>query len=1068
MEGVPLSSTSTPACSLRHVDNRQDGQQQHLDIVLIPGVDTPVVETWPFQSTSWLSENLHLHDTLLLIFDYCIPRTDQFSWKLFLIYGDALLNVLDAARPWFCVCHSLGGLILKQALCIANEQIYHYGSFINSLAGIIFLGTPHAAANDLETFLKYQAILKGTAKKSIDHMLSRLTARFEGMYIRTPMLSITESKETRIRRGRILRKMQLLTDKALCETHAPMERNLCLPLEHARLCHFDDVTSESRLSIYYFISQTLENVDAIISDRLHAMEFQYAAMTSYSPTESELLEEERRRESVHATEGSSQLKRLLSLPCIILDSYSPNRVFYLREDILQKISEALLPQEVEGTSKLGLRQFTLCGMGGMGKTEIALEFTLRNKSFFDAVFWVRADETSKLDDSYQEISLRLGLEDPSECKSHVVTRSLVKGWLSTPQKKVPASLGDDESTASSLDEAKWLIVFDNADNPQILGDYWPMGTGSVLITSRDPIAKRLFTAKASGIDLGPLSDEDGGTLLMKLTAVDDGIEDGAKSLARCISRQLGGLPLAISQMAGIIQRQDLSLSEFLALYEDEKEHPGLHSTRFDLSNNTYTYNIATSRGLLKIMSLMDPDNIQENILYEAATQLSPDYTYTNKVYRAARTELLQSSLTKRDKQLNELSEHRLSMHRLVQDVVRAKMAPQEIMNIFGILVVCLWVSWPSAMPKPSKPLCINLPKASNKRLEVSRWPLCAALYPHIVSLKQVWPQVPPSSTSTKLHFAALLNDGAWYQSERGQTRHFDGFFELAQSICRDLEGDDRDAILSDIHFCLGAIAADTNNHETSRLHKEESFRLQKSISDSLGTVDDRLALCYSELAISRIQDGRLEEGVAALLREKEIRISLGTYVPLSREANLGLVYMLQGKLDAAEFILRESLITRERLYGKNDKESFRTGRIFYALGNLRSLQGRDNEAYSCHKQAYQQFRDTIGIHHHHRTADVGHKVAEHLIRFGKHDEAISMINDALQAWSYDANVYKPELARTTFLKATALYQIGRTSKANVVIKVACRLRRELLPDACNDATNLSMDDFDELVSFWSR
>lgn len=138
-----------------------------------------------------------------------------------------------------------------------------------------------------------------------------------------------------------------------------------------------------------------------------------------------------------------------------------------------------------------------------------------------------------------------------------------------------------------------------------------------------------------------------------------------------------------------------------------------------------------------------------------------------------------------------------------------------------------------------------------------------------------------------------------------------------------MEEDDRDAILSDIHFCLGAIAANTNDHEASLLHKEESFRLQKAISDSLGTADDRLALCYSELAISRIQDGRLEEGVAALLREKEIRVALGTYVPLSREANLGLVYMLQGKLEAAESVLLQSLDTRVKILGKNDKESFR-------------------------------------------------------------------------------------------------------------------------------------------------
>ena len=168
-----------------------------------------------------------------------------------------------------------------------------------------------------------------------------------------------------------------------------------------------------------------------------------------------------------------------------------------------------------------------------------------------------------------------------------------------------------------------------------------------------------------------------------------------------------------------------------------------------------------------------------------------------------------------------------------------------------------------------------------------------------------------------------LNFIARYQSERGRTRGFDGFFDTAREICESCNDPDKDALLSDIHFCLGAISADTNDHVASREHKEKSFGLQSRISQDLGTVDDRLALAHSELSISRIQDGRYDEGVAALLREREIRESLGTYLPLSREANLALAYMLQGKLQASETLLVESLDTREKALGKNDKESFR-------------------------------------------------------------------------------------------------------------------------------------------------
>lgn len=65
----------------------------------------------------------------------------------------------------------------------------------------------------------------------------------------------------------------------------------------------------------------------------------------------------------------------------------------------------------------------------------------------------------------------------------------------------------------------------------------------------------------------------------------------------------------------------------------------------------------------------------------------------------------------------------------------------------------------------------------------------------------------------------------------------------------------------------------------------------------------------------------------------------------------------------------------------------RTGRLYYALGNLRALQGRFNESYECHRKAWEQFRSTIGDQSN-RTADVCHKIAEHLIRMGKLNEAM--------------------------------------------------------------------------------
>jgi len=143
------------------------------------------------------------------------------------LLGDELLTALfdarcseNKSRPLLCVCHSLGGIILKQTLCIANEQHYRYGSLVNALAGIIFLGTPHAADTDSETLSRCLNIFKATAKKSVEipdqrllhetAMLAHLATRFEAVYTHAPTLSVIEGKATRVRESRMKSRMQMV------------------------------------------------------------------------------------------------------------------------------------------------------------------------------------------------------------------------------------------------------------------------------------------------------------------------------------------------------------------------------------------------------------------------------------------------------------------------------------------------------------------------------------------------------------------------------------------------------------------------------------------------------------------------------------------------------------------------------------------------------------------------------------------------------------------------------------------------------------------------------------------
>lgn len=106
----------------------------------------------------------------------------------------------------------------------------------------------------------------------------------------------------------------------------------------------------------------------------------------------------------------------------------------------------------------------LCGIGGIGKTSIAIEYVFSRKDKFDAIFWIRAEEPEKVEQGYfGRIAMELGLLDASEPLDAVIRRDLAKGWLETPSKV----LDPDHDIIGEI-EAKWLIVFDNADSPELL------------------------------------------------------------------------------------------------------------------------------------------------------------------------------------------------------------------------------------------------------------------------------------------------------------------------------------------------------------------------------------------------------------------------------------------------------------------------------------------------------------------------------------------------------------------------------------------------------------------------
>ncbi|KAM3551234.1 hypothetical protein MY1884_007826 [Beauveria asiatica] len=220
--------------------------------------------------------------------------------------------------------------------------------------------------------------------------------------------------------------------------------------------------------------------------------------------------------------------------------------------------------------------FALCGMGGIGKTEMAVEYVYARQSKYDAILLVTEEGKSILSEQFARIATVLNIED------HTVSCEIVKGWLSNPVRSYDVA-------ASAENEATWLLIFDNADDPSVLEDFWPStGSGSVLITSRDSVAKNQILTANKGVDVQPFSPPDAVRFLDTLTRKIPNagqVEDAAE-----VADGLGGLPLLITQMAGVMARLRLSYSDCLALLDDSGIEQ-IGSTGMIMSTTEQVYSI---------------------------------------------------------------------------------------------------------------------------------------------------------------------------------------------------------------------------------------------------------------------------------------------------------------------------------------------------------------------------------------------------------------------------------------------------------------------------------------------
>ena len=349
--------------------------------------------------------------------------------------------------------------------------------------------------------------------------------------------------------------------------------------------------------------------------------------------------------------------------------YQRNPLFTGREELLARLHCAL-----NTGSTVALTQVqALSGLGGIGKTQTALEYAYRYAESYQAILWLRGEARDVLFSDVVALAEAFDLIDQEATEKQQSAIEAIKGWLH--------------------ECSGWLLIIDNLEELGLLREILPArSSGHILLTTRAQ-----FTGpRIQRLDLETMEPDEGALLLLrraKRIGPRDPFAQASPTdcvMARTISQGMDGLPLALDQAGAYIEETACSLSHYLALFQRhhavllglrdlsdgiDADHPLSVSATLSLLLERIRQANSAALDLLCLCAFLDADAIPEELLFEGWADRSPDPQKGARhsiTFDVAIAELRRYSLLQRNPETNTLS-----LHRLVQVVVKDKLDTSE-------------------------------------------------------------------------------------------------------------------------------------------------------------------------------------------------------------------------------------------------------------------------------------------------------------------------------------------------------------------------------------------------------
>lgn len=377
------------------------------------------------------------------------------------------------------------------------------------------------------------------------------------------------------------------------------------------------------------------------------------------------LSEDEANVLLEARFGTSSVLPIYALPS------SRNPYFTGREGLLQSLHTHLTDDDY------GAPPLALSGLGGVGKTQLALEYAYRYRKNYHDIFWADADSFQTLFDAFVQFATLLRLPEKDEQDQKRVIAA-VKQWLT--------------------EHRRWLLILDTLEQLDLLTTFVPLKRqGAVLLTTQhfvtEPIAQTMMVES--------MSEDEGSLLLLrraKRLSPGDTLEKAPPEevvLAGSLVRSLGGLPLALDQAGAYILETGSDLSRYQTLLQHHfvdvlsrrgsvpSGHQASVIVTFSRAFESVRNYAPLAYKVLQLCAFLAPEGIPEEVIAHGAISLTPTFEEmpSNEMAFDTAIEVLSTfSLLQRDWHTKTIT-----LHRLVQAVLQQEMDEETRVQCLSLL-----------------------------------------------------------------------------------------------------------------------------------------------------------------------------------------------------------------------------------------------------------------------------------------------------------------------------------------------------------------------------------------------